>query len=203
MAAVAAATALRELPAPSPSARTAAPEQGGNDGWPVALAVSSPVGWLRNTFGASVYVAPGAHSAIRANFTRYDAQTLLPAIIAQFENAPYHGPITDLGIGWSWYPRRPWEGFLFELGVNRRQRETRIHPEHGDRVDTTSTTYAGRALIGWSWMLNRRMFLAIAVGASAGREQGHETITPEFPREMPTTQAVDRTQVDFESYWRL
>jgi hypothetical protein len=45
--------------------------------------------------------------------------------------------------------------------------------------------------------------LATAVGASAGREQGREKITPEFPRELPTTQAVDRTQVDFESSWRL
>jgi hypothetical protein len=201
VAAVAAAAALRE--APAPAAREGAPEKRAPDGLPVAVAVSSPVGWLRGTFGASVYVAPGAHHAIRANFSRYDAESLLPAIIARFENAPHHGPITDLGIGWSWYPRRPWEGFLFELGVNRRQRQTWVQPEHGDRVDTTSTTYAGRALIGWSWMLNRRMFLGVAVGASAGRERGHEKLTPEFPREMPTTQAVDRTQVDFESYWRL
>ncbi len=203
VAAAARAAALREAPSPSPSAREGAPEEVAHGGPPIALAVSSPVGWLRGTLGASVYVAPSAHSAIRANFSRYDAESLLLSVLASFENAPHHGTITDLGIGWSWYPRRPWDGFLLELGVNRRERETWIRPESEDRVDTTSTTYAGRALIGWSWMITRHTFLAIAVGASAGREKGRDKITPEFPREMPTTQAVDRTQVEFESYWRV
>lgn len=197
------ATARREAAALARARRDGTSEDAGYAGAPIAVSVSSPVGWLRDTFGASVYVAPGAHSVIRANFSRYDAESLLLSLLANFENAPHHGTITDLGIGWSWYPRRPWDGFLLELGVNRRERDTWVHSEIEDRVDTTSTTYAGRALIGWSWMLNRRMFLAIAVGASAGREKGRDKITPEFPREMPTTQAVDRTQVDFESYWRL
>jgi hypothetical protein len=60
-------------------------------------------------------------------------------------------------------------------------------------------------MLGWSWQVTRHLFIAVAVGASAGREAGHETHTvfPYTSMLQSTTNAVDRLQVDAEGYLRF
>ena len=59
----------------------------------------------------------------------------------------------------------------------------------------------GRALVGWSWLIHQRAFIAIAAGLSVGNESGNDTTTPD---RMPTiTKPVHRTRNDGEGYIRL
>lgn len=168
-----------------------------------ALGVSSPTGWLRRSFGASVYIGTGAHHAVRANFARYDAEELLPLLVAGFERYPRTGDIVDLGLGWVWYSRGLWDGAMFEAGALRRERDVRVHPDTGgnDKDTTRSVTYAGRVTVGWSWLFARRVFIAVAAGVSVGYESGHETSESDF--KMPVTTSIDRFRVDPEVYLRF
>lgn len=174
---------------------------------PVALGVNTPVGWLTGSFAASLYVGLGRHHAVRGNFARYqDLGITAEAVIqtVQFRGSPSHsGDFTDFGISWVWYPRRLWQGFMVEAGALRRDRDTKIRQEADDTIETRSTAYAGRAMIGWSWLVRRHLFIALGAGASMGYESGHETITPDKIQPMPTTQAIGRTRIDGEAYLRI
>jgi hypothetical protein len=58
-------------------------------------------------------------------------------------------------------------------------------------------------MVGWSWMIRRRVFIAIAVGASIQRESGRDTITPDGIMPMSTTKSIERTRIDEEGYLRV
>jgi hypothetical protein len=100
------------------------------------------------------------------------------------------------------YPRQRWDGFTFEAGVNRRDRDISVFQEDSV-IRTQSATYAGRVMIGWSWLVTRHVFFAVAAGVSAGRETGQETNTLYQENPMPTTTAIHRLQIDPEGYLRL
>lgn len=173
---------------------------------PIAFGVSSPQGWLHRSFGGSAYIALGPHHALRGNLAYYEnAEPLLSvlAIALGGDIASHTGRINDAGAALVWYPRRVWDGFTLEAGVLRRGRRTRVEAEFADVIKTRSTTYAGRAMIGWSWLYAGRVFIAISAGVSVGREVGEETAFPEFPSGMSTTTSVTRPQVDAESYLRI
>jgi hypothetical protein len=178
---------------------------------PIALAVNSPVGWTGDSFvdsfAASAYIALDQHHALRGNLAFFESSGGLSsfASVVMGGDSSSSGRIRDAGAAWVWYPDRLWDGFTFEAGVLLRERRTEHAPEFADTIDTESTTYAGRAMIGWSWLLGGRVFLAIAVGLSAGREIGLETITPDVigPMRMETTRPIDRMQVDGEGYLRF
>jgi hypothetical protein len=212
---VATAVALAALAARATPARaetSAAPPQGvakpSDIEHPIAIAVSSPLGWLGGSFGGSVYVALDRHHALRGNVAFFENSGGL-ALIAAIEAGVGHsasGRIRDAGAAWVWYPRRLWDGFTFEAGVLVRERNTRREPEFDDITRIASTTYAARAQLGWSWQLGARAFVSIAAGLSAGRETGTETIVPgDFGGDvtMKTTRQLDRMQVDGEGYLRL
>ena len=189
---------------PNPAAVFAPPPDGSGKARtidrPMALSVNAPWAWLRNNIGASVYVAVDPHWAMRANFARYDAEEIL-ALLVTGEGFPYSGEIFDLGLGWVWYPRALWDGFTFEAGGLVRDRDVRGFNEDLPDDDIQTTTYAARAMIGWSWLAGRTVFLSFAVGASAGLESGHETIASD--RGMETTRSVERLQIDFETSVRI
>jgi len=168
---------------------------------PFALAVNAPWAWLRNNIGGSVYVAVDPHWGMRANVARYDAEELLPLLVLGGEGPVYHGEILDLGLGWIWYPRRLWDGFMFEAGALMRDRDVRRLREDRPDIDIQTTTFAARAMIGWSWMAAHTVFLSFAAGASAGLEYGHERSVAETG--MTTTRQVERLQIDFETYVRF
>jgi len=168
---------------------------------PFALAVNAPWAWLRHNIGGSVYVAVDPHWAMRANFAQYDADELLPALAASFEGAIYRGDIVDLGLGWIWYPRRLWDGFMFEAGALMRDRDVRRIREDESDIDIRTTTYAARAMVGWSWLAARTVFISAALGASAGLEGGHESFVTEAG--MTTTRSTQQLQIDFETYVRI
>lgn len=171
---------------------------------PIAIGVNSPLSWYNGfSYGLSLSVGLAHHHAIRANVARYDyvpTEELLPTA----EEVPgSSGKIMDISAGYVWYPRALWDGFTVEAGVLRRDRDTRFVPEFDDTVETHTTTYAGRAMVGWSWKLLGYGFLAVGAGLSVGREGGEETRTPDAYPTMSTTHGVDRLQVDAEGYIRI
>jgi hypothetical protein len=98
-------------------------------------------------------------------------------------------------------------GFLAEIGALRRDRDTLAQAGYEESRATKSTTYAGRAMIGWSWLFARHLFVTAAVGLSVGQETGTETVTTGHPilGPMPetTTTSLDRRQIDGEAYLRI
>jgi hypothetical protein len=198
------AVSARAEPATPPSTTDPATRTTDASGPAIALGVSLPLAWLDGSFGASAYVGLGHHHAVRANFARYEPIRLSDlAAVATGGDSPAHGGwITDLGIGWVWYPRRLWDGFTLEVGAIRRDRDTFLWPEFDPRVETRSTTYAGRAMIGWSWLIKGHVFVAVAAGGSVGYESGHETITPDAGGPMSKV-AIARPRGDAELYLRF
>jgi hypothetical protein len=165
-----------------------------------ALGLSSPVGWPFGSFGASGYMRIDWHFAVRANIATRTGGGLFGDFI---EDSP-GGKITDYGISGVWYPRRAWDGLLIEVGALLRARNTYASDFEADtKVTTRSTTYAGRALIGWSWQIASCMFVAVAAGGSWGRESGKATSMDATYRDDTMTSPVRRTQFDGEGYLRF
>jgi hypothetical protein len=180
------------LTAPSPATPVA------SDASPPRLGfgLSSPAGWLIGTFGVSWYVRIGEHFAVRANLaaTKGGIGYFLLGEDGSWGN-------TDYGISGVWYPQRIWDGPLIEAGALLRDR----YHETSDTVEevtTRSMTYAGRALIGWSWLIRSNVFIALAAGGSWGRESGETTTVHEF-RDEPMTTPVRGKRLELESYLRF
>jgi hypothetical protein len=171
-----------------------------------AIALNSPLAWTIGWFGASAYMRLGDHVALRANVATYrygGPGGVIGGLASAFNDGGtgYGGRILDVGIAGVLYPRRPWDGPLLEVGVLRRGRDVYMWPEFDPRVTTRSTTYAGRALVGWSWLFGPHMFIAVAAGLSVGREAGRETTMPDYGD--ATTKPLRRRQIDGESYLRF
>jgi hypothetical protein len=170
-----------------------------------AIGVNSPLGWHYRWFGISAYGRLGDHFAVRLNAATYAD---LPggsvgSFVSSFAGGTgYEGKLVDVGIGAVWYPMRAWDGLLIELGGLRRTRNSTVSPEFEGKTTTRSTTYAGRALIGWSLLLTPHVFVAFAAGLSQGRESGRATLVDEYDRHMTTT-AVDRKTIAGETYLRF
>lgn len=180
----------------------------------VAIGVNSPFSWWQNkltvtrSFGASLYAGLGAHHAIRANLAFYrDSKGLGTLVEGMFGDGDvsYGGSYNDVGLAWVWYPRQLWSGFSLEAGALRRDRDTKMVDYIADRtVETDSTTYAARTMIGWSWVIYRHVFVAVALGISVGREAGRETATVDrYDVPMTAPNSVGRVQVDGEGYLRI
>lgn len=177
----------------------------------LAIAVNSPFGWIGgNSLGASVYAGITSHVAIRANVASYaGGPSVLGEVISAAaggdgDEAEHSGRVLDLGVGVVHYSRGLWDGFTLEAGALRRGRDLVVVDDFAPayRTSTDTVTYAGRALIGWSWLIHQRAFIAVAIGASAGIETGTET-TENERGEMKKSQSVDRSDVSLESYLRF
>jgi hypothetical protein len=175
----------------------------------LAVAVNAPFRWA-DTQGASIYLGFTPHQAIRANFARYQfdpnplGEIIGIALGGDGSEASFHGTLTDVGVGWMYFPRRLWSGLTLEAGALRRARDHSVEDQFAavERVETRTATYAGRALIGWSWLFGGHGFISIAGGISIGRESGSETTTSTLGR-MPITHDVTRTAVGGEGFLRI
>lgn len=178
----------------------------------VAVGVNPPSSWLDgHAIGASLYVGISERHAIRANVARYDySNDALDtfSVIAGADAVPSHsGHTTDLGLSLVYHPRRLWRGFTWEIGALRRARDHRIQRVEEDRADpmvfaTRTTEYAGRGMIGWSWLMFNHAFVAISGGLSVGHESGTET-TGRVGDAMPMQTKVSRLVHEFEGMARL
>jgi len=172
----------------------------------VAVAVNAPTGWLdASSVAGSVYVGLSEHQALRVNVATYAYTLSTPmelfiAVLGGEDEALRKGRFVDASAGWMYFSNRLWSGFTAELAVLGRARDTRIDDGFASQqvVHTTTHTLAGRALIGWSWLIYDRAFIAIAAGLSAGYETGSETTDP-----MTTTRAVGRSAINAEGYLRF
>ncbi len=182
--------------------------------FPIALAVNTPIMWAGSTsIGISGYVAIREHQSLRLNFAKYEAMgaknilnTLAGGDITHLER------FTDVGASWQYYPRSVWNGLLLELGVLRRTFKTREYDDNRSipvTIRANGAGYAGRAMIGWSWLGWDRVFVTAAVGASLGSYSGTETSSedsaftdPRVPA-MTTTSDFDDLESSIEAYLRF
>lgn len=180
-------------------------------GLPFALGVNLPFGWGEAaSVGASLFVGVTEHDAVRANFATYRYLGGVPgdlialAVGGDGDDSARTGRTTDLGIAWCRYPRQLWSGLTYELGLLRRAGDLRAEDELAAPpiVATDTTTYAGRVQVGWSWLLEDHLFIAVAIGASLGYETGTE-VSDDVLHPMPTTHDVARYDVSGEGYLRL
>ena len=180
---------------------------------PRTLVVSTnlPFMWKDATsIAGSVHVGLSERHAIRANIASYKNTVsgyLVDAAagLAGAENeGSYTGRTTDLGLSWVFYPDHLWSGWTLELGALRRARDTAVEDDNRtpQRVETNTTTYAVRALVGWTWLIQRRAFVALGAGLSVGREAGTEVTSSDFDR-MATRTSVERRDVSAEGYLRF
>jgi len=179
---------------------------------PVAFGTNLPILWKdADTLAASLYVGLSQHHAIRANIASYKSHDpvvsdAIGAILFDSDGSEssHGGRTTDVGIGWVYYRRSLWDGFMFEAGALRRARDVSVHDSNRtpERVTTRTTVYAARAMIGWSWLLNRRVFLATGVGLSVGHESGAEILGTDHDQTM-TRESVSRVDVTGEAYLRI
>jgi hypothetical protein len=166
----------------------------------IAAAVSMPWYWPEGFIGASAYGRMTDRLAIRADFERWD---YAPTVILGGADGPsYSGVMIDYGLGLVYFPRRLWSGLRLELGALVRDRDTLKVADQGlERTTTVSTIYAARGLIGWSWDVHPRVFLALAVGGARGYERGRDRV---MAFEKPTTEAwVSRGYGSGEVYFRV
>jgi hypothetical protein len=178
---------------------------------PFSIGVNSPTGWFMDdpSYGASFSIGLGKHHAVRANYASYAARNspvagVLAGLLHAEREGSISGPIEDIGLGYVYYPRALWSGPMYELGVLRRERETSQYvPTFSKVTDTTTTDYAARALVGWSWRLPHFLYVAAAVGIAVGRERGsEESAVPGIPETMQTSK-VDRASIAPEAYLRF
>lgn len=164
-----------------------------------AIGVNSPFGWFQRdtrSIGASLFLGVTPHFAARASFARYENPESLWRAIASGENFGPRGTFIDAGLACTWFPRRLWEGPTLELGALWRGRDTTLRPGQSDEIKTDSNMYGPRAMVGWSWLVTRHIFVAVAVGGSLGYETGRATTGG-------MTKSVSRGQADGEGYFRI
>jgi hypothetical protein len=182
----------------------------------LAVGVNAPYRWVDgDAVGISVSVGTAKHHAIRANFATHDyvgssfgEWVGLVVSGAESDGPGVNGRVTDIGAGYVYYPRRLWDGFMLELGLMHRTRDISEDRHGGDELTySKTTTRAARAMIGWSWLMYRRVFVAIGAGASLGSERGTELIVHDPPGSVGTTtssmRTVDHTRAAAEAYFRI
>jgi hypothetical protein len=186
---------------------------GAGPGQPFALAVNVlPV--ATDAFAVSAWFGRDAHHAIRANVARYRGPLWLRVLAPVFSDgeqdsdvAPDFGDITDLGLGWVYYPRRLLDGASVETGVLCRfdRRRSYIDDQDVAAEEHHTNVYSGRFLVGWTWRLSDWWFVATAAGGALGYERGREKTYAgvDSHGDVSRSGPVSRVAVSFESYVRL
>jgi hypothetical protein len=191
----------------SPAVAAAAPDPA----LPLALAVNLPFGWQDATSVAgSAYVGVTDHDAVRINVASYrnlDNGDAIGEILfhGDGDESIRTGRTTDVGVAWTSYSHALWSGFTYELGVVRRAKSIRTDDDNAtpESTATTTTTYAARAHVGWSWLFGRHVFVAAAVGISLGYERGTETTIADLLMPSPVAHDVSRSAMSAEGYLRI
>lgn len=178
----------------------------------VGLAANLPFRWPdADSVGVSGYIAFAKQHAIRMNFATYSHHSSAAGALVSLaagedgDEGSYSGRITDLGIGYQHYTRSMFEGCTLELGLLRRELDTRVEDDFASPsiVETAATGYAGRALVGWSWLWSQRVFLATGIGVSVGRFAGTERTAGTTYMPQYTSKDFVRYETTAEGYVRL
>lgn len=179
----------------------------------MSLGVNLPLRWSDgDSVAGSVYVGLSEHHAIRGNVATYKAHgSAATDVIAALANSDgeevsHHGRVTDVGVSWVYYPRRVWDGLLLEAGVLRRARNVGTYDSERTFAydDKDTSVWAGRGLIGWSWLFGDHFFVAAAAGLSIGYESGFETQRTDDSRNPMTKRShVSRQDTTGEAYLRV
>jgi hypothetical protein len=178
----------------------------------IGLAVNPPLRWAdAAAVGFSGYIGFANQHAIRINLATYEhtANVIgdLGSIAAGGEGSEgiYSGRTTDLGIGYQHYTRGMFDGCSLEVGVLRRAQDLREEDDFASPsiVETKATGYAGRMMIGWSWLFAQRVFVATGVGVSVGRYAGTERTAGSTYMPQYTSKDFVRYETSGEVYLRL
>jgi Protein of unknown function (DUF3575) len=105
---------------------------------------TNPIGWVLGIYGASLSYGFSDHIAVRGDLNYFD-----------FLNDDGHG--YEIGVGLPIYFRRTYSGVFLEPGFILRQ-----YGEDEDYDD--NTTMGPQVLVGWHWMWDSGLNLAIAAG---------------------------------------
>ncbi len=186
------------------------PRTGVTKAIPIAVGINFPTGWIdANSIAGSLSIGVSDHDAIRVNAATYRYAHSIGNIISlaaggDGDESSRSGRISDLGLGFVHYSRGLWEGLSLEVGAFRRANDIRINDANASpaTVATTSTIYAGRALVGWSWLIKQHVFIALAVGVSVGLERGTEKTEDDNGGHMMTAD-LDRSAIAPEGYLRF
>lgn len=181
-----------------------------------ALSVNSPISWVAaQNVAASGYIGLTEHQALRLTAASYEFDVnlvekgVIGLVFGGDIDGVRSGRLLDVGAGWMYFPRRTYDGPMLELGLMRRSGATSELDSNMDpfAVERDTQRYAGRALVGWSWLIHDRVMISFAVGGSRGYETGTETTTREsffFPDNMSRTETHDVSQwsTTVEGYFR-
>ncbi|MBA3464205.1 MAG: hypothetical protein H0T46_29895 [Deltaproteobacteria bacterium] len=182
---------------------------------PIAIGVNLPLRWKDGeSIGGSLYVGLTKRLALRGNVASYEyvggmftAAGAVASLLNGGDSEAYHGGrITDVGVGLVLYSNKMWDGFTVEAGLLRRATNISTSDDYADEayVATDSTTYAARALVGYSWLVGEHFFVAFALGMSGGHESGTQTARMESHSQSPlTTRSVSRWEASPEGYVRI
>ncbi len=187
----------------------------------IAAGVNAPFRWElvdTDSFDAetdravgSLHVGFGGHHAIRATLSSFPYRRNMVDVAfssaLEGNNSLKEGRVDEAGVGYQWFPRALWSGAVLEAGLLRRAIDgsedyRSSGPEH---VETHGVGYAGRALVGWSWLIKKHVFVATSVGLAIGRYSGTETTLPYLGDDMSEamTGRFTRWQTTPEFYFRI
>lgn len=139
------------------------------------IGVNNPMMWRdQESIGVSLYYRFAPKQVIRINFAHYElagtpVQHAIGFIREGYLEPPddrYTGRRTDLGVGWTYYPRRAFDGPSIELGALWRDND---QYQSTGRITRDELV---RALVGWSFLMHEHLFAAVAVGGSIGTATG-------------------------------
>jgi len=173
---------------------------------PVAIGVNFPTGWFgASSLAATLSVGVTNHVAIRTNIARYEpgyGRDLLAT--PDGDGVITHGRVLDVGASAVLYVNKPFMGWFVEAGLLVRSRDHREDREQDSpaQIVTDTTTYAGRAYVGYSLLVRDRAFVALGVGASLGYERG-VVQTDDERGTMPTVETISRRTIAPEAYLRF
>ncbi|MBP9087980.1 MAG: hypothetical protein KBG15_17800 [Kofleriaceae bacterium] len=139
----------------------------------VALTVNLPLMWGLS-IGVSAIVAVAKQHAVRFNGARYD-KFFLTWFMS--DDGPPTGRNYDGSVSWIYYPRRVFTGATVEVGALYRDRTEAYYYDMGrdENYDIASRILASQAFVGWNWRVGGTFYVAAAVGASVGLENGTHT----------------------------
>jgi hypothetical protein len=174
----------------------------------LGVAVNLPLGWYdARSIAGSLFVPVTGHQSLRLNVASwannpFEIDKKIAALTGGDYESDYQGRTTDVGIAWQYYPRRTWDGLFVELGGLVRTKDLSEANLFDPIIGTDTKTVAARAMVGGSVLARDRVFLAAAVGISAGYEWGVGT-TQEYEDSMKIPHDISRRAIAAEAFVRL
>lgn len=168
----------------------------------LAVAVNTPLMWVDGkSMGGSLYIGAHEHFTLRLNGISHE----YGLIDGAFGEASFTGRTRDLGLGFVYFPKRNFDGLSLEVGYTHRSidgvvTDINASPEYAaEQLDG----HLARGFVGYSLLIEKRVFIAAAIGGAVGRYTGSETMGSDVFEEERMTRAVNQVKTSFESYLRF